>query len=164
METSANIFSCTVFFIWEKFQLGLAIMNFSYLTAILLAVTCLLSLLGEHVCSFTKVAICQLSVLEFFEHKHTQGQCLQSHAALTLVGSSLTYFTTFLSFKQYCIMASLNSFFPLNFPTQTWVLRHCNWTSYSVISSSLALHHCQSLPQSPHHLNQHTEYHIPHSV
>ena len=59
-------------------------MNFSYLAAILLVVTYLLSLLGGHVWSFTNVAICQLSVLEFLEHKHTQGQCFQSHAALTL--------------------------------------------------------------------------------
>ena len=99
----------------SSLQVGFDIIIFSYFSAILLAVTRLLSLLGGQVCLFLKLAICQLLVVEFVDTKHTQGHVGQSHFALTLSASSLINLITFLSANPYLIMAFLNYFFPLNF-------------------------------------------------
>ena len=58
MLTIANISSWIVVLILSKLHVGLAIMNFSYFSAILLAVTNLLSLLGGHVCKSFRLATC----------------------------------------------------------------------------------------------------------
>ena len=115
MLTIANISSWIVVLILSKLHVGLAFMNFSYFSTILLAVTNLLSLLEGHVCKLFRLATCQLSVLELVDNKHLQVHVAQSHRANILCDSFLLNLITLLSSKLCLITAFLNYFFPVNF-------------------------------------------------